>query len=85
MTRKLRASIALITEYELNRERQSSELNSLELSLNSVESSIQTKKTASLGKLNQQETATVNQRIIDIKKEINDLNNADPDGKPSKG
>jgi uncharacterized protein involved in exopolysaccharide biosynthesis/Mrp family chromosome partitioning ATPase len=73
-----KSKIALITEYELKRERQSSELNALEISLGSVESSIQT-KSASLGKLNQQETATVNQRIIDIKKEINDLNNADPD------
>ncbi len=74
-----KSKYALITEYELKRERQSSELNSLQLSLKSVESSIQNKKTA-LGKVNQQETATVNQRIIDIKKEINDLNNADPDG-----
>lgn len=74
-----KSKYALITEYELKSQRQSSELNSLQLSLNSVESSIQNKKTA-LGKVNQQETATVNQRIIDIKKEINDLNNADPDG-----
>ena len=74
-----KSKIALITEYELKRDRQKSDVNALEISLRSVESSIQTKK-ASLGKLNQQETATVNQRIIDIKKEINDLNNADPDG-----
>ncbi|HEX6891806.1 MAG TPA: hypothetical protein VF141_13965 [Chryseolinea sp.] len=73
-----KSKYALITEYELKRDRQSSELNSLELSLSSVEGSIQNKK-AALGKVNQQETATVNQRIIDIKKEINDLNNADPD------
>lgn len=74
-----KSKIALITEYELKRDRQRSEVNAIEISLRSVESSIQTKK-ASLGKLNQQETATVNQRIIDLKKEINDLNNADPDG-----
>ena len=73
-----KSKIALITEYELKRDRQKSELNSLEISLKSVESSIQTKK-ASLGKLNQQETASVNQRIIDLKREINELNNADPD------
>jgi succinoglycan biosynthesis transport protein ExoP len=78
-----KSKYALITEYELKRERQSSELNSLQLSLKSVESSIQNKKTA-LSKVNQQETATVNQRIIDIKKEINDLNNADPDGNRSR-
>ena len=74
-----KSKYALITENELKRDRQKSELSALEISLKSVESSIQTKK-ASLGKLNQQETATVNQRIIDLKKEINDLNNADPDG-----
>jgi polysaccharide biosynthesis transport protein len=78
-----KSKYALITEYELKRERQSTELNSLQLSLKSVESSIQNKKTA-LSKVNQQETATVNQRIIDIKKEINDLNNADPDGNRSR-
>jgi hypothetical protein len=54
-------------------------MNSLEISLNSVENSVQTKK-ASMGKVNRDETVTVNQRIIDIKKEINDLNNADPEG-----
>jgi Mrp family chromosome partitioning ATPase len=48
----------------------------VELSLNSVEQNIQTKK-ASLGKLNQQEIVSVNQRIIDLKKQINDLNNED--------
>ncbi|HMG89597.1 MAG TPA: hypothetical protein VK589_06045 [Chryseolinea sp.] len=73
-----KSKYALITEYELNRDRQASDLNALKLSLSSVESSIQN-KTASLSKVNQQETATVNQRIIDIKKEINELNNADPD------
>jgi len=71
-----KSKIALITEYELKRERQSSELNSLELSLNAVEGTIQT-KTSSLGKLNQQEIMAVNQRIIDLKNQINDLRNAD--------
>lgn len=74
-----KAKFALITEYELKQQRESSDLSSLEISLNSVEGSVQTKK-ASMGKVNQSETATVNQRIIDIKKEINDLNNSDPEG-----
>ncbi len=74
-----KSKIALITEYELKRERESSELNSLEISLNSVEGSIQTKK-SSLGKLNQQEIVAVNQRIIDLKKQINELRNADAEG-----
>ncbi|MBA4057151.1 MAG: hypothetical protein C0490_20730, partial [Marivirga sp.] len=74
-----KSKIALITDYELKREREGSELNSLELSLKSVESSIQTKK-SSLGKLNQQEIVAVNQRIIDLKKQINELKNADAEG-----
>jgi len=72
-----KSKIALITEYQLKQQRQSSDLNSLQLSLKSVENSIQTKK-SSLSKLDQQETATVNQRIIELKKQISDLNNADP-------
>lgn len=71
-----KSKIALITEYELKRERQSSELSSLQLSLKSVNNSIQSKST-SVGKLNQQEIVSVNQRIIDLKKQISDLNNAD--------
>lgn len=70
-----KSKIALITEYELKRERQSSELNSLELSLNAVKSAIQT-KTNSLGKLNQQEVVSVHERIIDLEKQIHDLNDA---------
>jgi uncharacterized protein involved in exopolysaccharide biosynthesis len=62
-----KSKIALITEYKLKQGTESSALSSIEISLKSVENSIQTKKT-SLGKLNQQETATVNQRIIDHKK-----------------
>jgi len=71
-----KSKIALITEYELKQQRESSELNSLELSLASVENTIQT-KSASLGKLNQQEIVSVNERIINLKKKINDLNNED--------
>ena len=74
-----KSKIELITEYELKQQRESSSLNSMKLSLSSVESNIQTKK-ASLGKLNQQEIVSVNQRIIDLKREINDLNTADAQG-----
>lgn len=78
-----KSKIALITEYELKRERESSDLNSLRLSMASVEGIIET-KTASLGKLNQQEVVSVNQRIIDLKRQINDLNNENAEGNRSR-
>jgi uncharacterized protein involved in exopolysaccharide biosynthesis/Mrp family chromosome partitioning ATPase len=67
-----KSKIELITEYELKRERESADLNAARLSLSSVQSSVDTKR-ASLGKLNQQETASVAQRIVDIKDEIDRL------------
>lgn len=78
-----KSKFALITEYELKIDRENSELNSLKLSLNSLETSILTKK-SSLGKLNQQEIVAVNQRIIDLKKQINELKNADAEGNKSR-
>lgn len=74
-----KSKIALITDYEVRRERDGSELNSLQLSLNSVENSIKSKE-SSLGRLNQDEIVVVNQRILDLKKQINELRNADAEG-----
>ncbi|HTE30782.1 MAG TPA: AAA family ATPase, partial [Chryseolinea sp.] len=72
-----KSKYALITDYELKREREASELNGYKLSLNSVDNSIQQKK-STLGKLNQDEIQVVNQRIVDLKRQISDLQNADP-------
>lgn len=74
-----KSKYALITDYELKRERQTSELNSQKLALNSLNNTIDTKK-ASLGKLNQDEIQVVNARIVELKRQINDLQNADPEG-----
>jgi len=74
-----KSKYALITDYELKRERQSSELNSHKLSLNSVDKTIDQKK-ASMGKLNQDEIQVVNARIVELKRQINDLQNADAEG-----
>ena len=70
---------ALITDYEVKRERQTSELNSQKLSLNSLNTSIEQKK-ANLGKVNQDEIQVVNARIVELKRQINDLQNADAEG-----
>ena len=74
-----KSKYALITDYELKREHESSEINSMKLSLNSVNNSIQQKK-SSIGRLTQDEIKVVNQRIVDLKKEINDLRTADAEG-----
>lgn len=74
-----KSKYALITDYELKRERQTSELNSHKLSLNSIDKSIEQKKT-SLGKLNQDEIQVVNARIVELKRQINELQNADSEG-----
>ncbi|MBX2898312.1 MAG: hypothetical protein KF775_01610 [Cyclobacteriaceae bacterium] len=62
--------ITLIKDYELNKEAEEKKLNGLRLSLADVESRIR-----NFDKLNQQEIVQVNQRIIDIRKQISQLNN----------
>lgn len=74
-----KSKYALITDYELKRERQTSELNSQKLSLNALDNTISQKK-ATLGKLNQDEIQVVNARIVELKRQINDLQNADAEG-----
>ncbi len=63
------SKISLIADYELNKENESKKINGLELSLTSLEQKIQ-----GYGKVNQQEVLQVNQRIIDLRRKISDLN-----------
>ena len=63
------SKITLIADYELNKENESKKINGLELSLTSLEQKIQ-----GYGKVNQQEVLQVNQRIIDLRRKISDLN-----------
>lgn len=74
-----KSKYALITDYELKRERQASELNSHKLSLNSIDKTLEQKK-SSVGKLNQDEIQVVNARIVELKRQINDLQNSDAEG-----
>ena len=60
--------IALITDYELNREREANTINRLEFSLRKIENTIEV-KSKSLGKANQQEVLLVNQRILELRTE----------------
>ncbi len=64
--------IALITDYELNRDREVSTINRLEFSISKIQNTIDV-KSKSLGKANQQETILVNQRIVEIRRQINEL------------
>jgi polysaccharide biosynthesis transport protein len=64
--------IALITDYELNRDREVSSINRLEFSINKLQNTIDV-KSKSLGKANQQETILVNQRIVELRRQINEL------------
>jgi succinoglycan biosynthesis transport protein ExoP len=64
--------IALITDYELNRDREANTINRLEFSIRKIENTMEV-KSKSLGKANQQETILVNQRIIEIQRKINEL------------
>jgi succinoglycan biosynthesis transport protein ExoP len=64
--------IALITDYELNRDREASTINRLEFSLRKIETTMEV-KSKSLGKANQQETILVNQRILELSRQINEL------------
>lgn len=72
-----KSKYALITEYELKRERQASEVSANRISLNSLDNVIEQKK-KSLGKLNKDEIQVVNQRIFDLQQKIRELNDADP-------
>lgn len=65
--------IALITDYELNRDREANTINRLEFSLRKIENEIEVKSKA-LNKANQQETILVNQRILELQRKIQELN-----------
>src|SRR5688572_11415611 len=64
--------IALITDYELNRDREVSTINRLEFSISKLQNTIEV-KSKSLGKANQQETILVNQRIVELRRQINEI------------
>lgn len=66
--------IELITDYEISKESEEKKLNGLRLSLKDVEDKIK-----AYDKLNQQEVVQVNQRIIEIRKNISQLNNQNKD------
>lgn len=71
-----KSKFAAITDLELKREQKASEIDELEISLNSVDGSIKS-KSGSVKKLNQDEVVAINERIIDLKKKIDDLRNSD--------
>ncbi len=75
--------IALITDYELNRDREANTINRLEFSLRKIENTIEVKSKA-LGKANQQETILVNQRILELQRKINELNASGSESSKSK-
>ena len=64
--------IALITDYELNRDREANTINRLDFSIRKLETTMEV-KSKSLGKANQQETILINQRILEIQRKINEL------------
>ena len=64
--------IALITDYELNRDREANTINRLEFSIRKLEGTMEV-KSKNLGKANRQETLLVNERILDIRRKINEL------------
>jgi uncharacterized protein involved in exopolysaccharide biosynthesis/Mrp family chromosome partitioning ATPase len=64
--------IALITDYELNRDREANTINRLEFSIKKLEGAMEV-KAKNLGKANQQETILVNQRIIELRSKITEL------------
>src|SRR5688572_20280368 len=75
--------IALITDYELNRDRELNTINRLEFSINKIENSIEV-KSKNLGKANQQEVLLVNQRILDLQRRINELSASSNESSKSK-
>lgn len=64
--------IALITDYELNRDREANTINRLEFSIRKLEGNMEV-KSKNLGKANRQETLLVNERILEIRRKINEL------------
>ena len=64
--------IALITDYELNRDREANTINRLEFSIRKLEGNMEI-KSKNLGKANRQETLLVNERILEIRRKINEL------------
>lgn len=75
--------IALITDYELNRDREANTINRLEFSLRKIENTMEVKSKA-LGKANQQEVLLVNQRILELQRKINELNSSGSESAKSK-
>jgi uncharacterized protein involved in exopolysaccharide biosynthesis/Mrp family chromosome partitioning ATPase len=75
--------IALITDYELNRDREANTINRLEFSLRKIDNTIEVKSKA-LGKANQQEVLLVNQRILELQRKINELNSSGSESGKSK-
>jgi uncharacterized protein involved in exopolysaccharide biosynthesis/Mrp family chromosome partitioning ATPase len=65
--------VALITDYELNRDREANTINRLQFSISKIENAMEV-KAKSLGKANQQEVLLVNQRILELQRKINELN-----------
>jgi succinoglycan biosynthesis transport protein ExoP len=75
-TAESESKIGLIADYELAKEKEEKNVNGLRLSLAQTEEKIK-----NFGTLNQQEVIQVNQRIIDLRRQITDLNNASGDNK----
>ena len=70
--------IALITDYELNRDREANTINRLEFSIRKLEG-VMDVKSKNLGKANRQETLLVNERILEIRRKINELMSSNSD------
>ena len=66
MMLKQRMRVALITDYELNRDREANTINRLQFSIRKIENTMEV-KSKSLGKANEQERILVNQRILEIR------------------
>ena len=68
--------IKVIGDYEIEKEKEEKNVSGLQLSLTNTEAKIK-----SFDKLNQQEVVQVNQRIIDLRRQISELNDAGGDNK----
>jgi len=78
-TAESESKITLIADYELNRDKEEKTMNGLELSLNNAEGRIQ-----SSGKSNQQEVIQVNQRVIDLRRQISESSNSGTEASKAK-
>ncbi|HMI65362.1 MAG TPA: hypothetical protein VK517_04965 [Cyclobacteriaceae bacterium] len=78
-TAESESKITLIADYELNRDKEEKTMNGLELSLNNAEGRIQ-----SSGKSNQQEVIQVNQRVIDLRRQISESSNSSTEASKAK-